>query len=120
MALNREMTMEEKKIREYTDSQISRAGQLEHIVFTDEQRDILLDYASMIGDQDSIRQMVWKLSAAIHSEDEQQIEDTLWDCRKEMESYPDPTVGLAELRGYGYHAGDMFPIRKEKRWICIG
>lgn len=114
MALNREMTMEEKKIREYTESQISRAGQLEHIVFTDEQRDILLDYASTIGDQDSIRQMVWKLSEAIHSEDEQQIEDTLWDCRKEMESYPDPTVGLAELRGYGYHAGDMFPIRKEK------
>ena len=62
MALNREMTMEEKKIREYTESQISRAGQLEHIVFTDEQRDILLDYASTIGDQDSIRQMVWKLS----------------------------------------------------------
>lgn len=114
MALNREMTMEEKKIREYTESQISRAGQLEHIVFTDEQRDILLDYASMTGDQDSIRQMVWKLSAAIYSEDEQQIEDTLWDCRKEMESYPDSTVGLAELRGYGYHAGDMFPIRKEK------
>ena len=73
MALNREMTMEEKKIREYTESQISRAGQLEHIVFTDEQRDILLDYASTIGDQDSIRQMVWKLSEAIHSEDEQQI-----------------------------------------------
>lgn len=46
MALNREMTMEEKKIREYTESQISRAEQLEHIVFTDEQRDILLDYAS--------------------------------------------------------------------------
>lgn len=114
MAINREMTMEEKRIREYTENQIGRAEQLEHIVFTDEQREILLDYASMTGDQDGIEQMVWKLSTAIQSEDEQQIEDTLWDCRKEVESYPDPTVGMAELREYGYLAGDMFPIRKEK------
>ena len=114
MAINREMTTAEKEIKEYTQSQMEQTEHDESIVFTDEQKKILLEYGTMSGDLYNIRKKLRNLAKAIHTEDDQMMEDVLWECRREIEDFPDTSVGMSELKGYGYIADDMFPVRKEK------
>lgn len=114
MAINREITTAEKEIKEYTKSRMEQTEHDESIAFTDEQKKILLEYGTMSGDLYNIRKKFRDLEKAIHTGDNQKIEDVLEKCRREIEDFPDTSVGLSELKGYGYVADDMFPLRKEK------
>ena len=58
MAMNRKMTMAEKEVRDYAKRQMERAGQRENILFTEEQKEQVLEYAVVTGDDYDIRKMV--------------------------------------------------------------
>ena len=111
MAMNKNMISAEKEVRDYAQRLMERAEQRENIVFTEEQKEQVLEYATMIGDDYNIRQMVRNLAFAVRTSDEEKINETLWDARDEIDSFPDRSVGMAELKGYGYIADDMFPLR---------
>ena len=113
MAMNRNMTMAEKEVRDYAQKQMERAEQRENILFTEEQKEQVLEYAAMTGDDYDIRNMVRDLAAALRSSDEEKVDEILGDAREEIDSFPDHSVGMAELKGYGYTADDMFPLRQE-------
>lgn len=113
MAMNRNMTMAEKEVRDYAKRQLERAEQRESILFTEEQKEQILEYAAIIGDDYDIRKMVRDLADAVRSSDEEKVDKILWDARKEIDGFPDRSVGMAELKGYGYTADDMFPLRQE-------
>ncbi|HBG8678845.1 TPA: hypothetical protein KRH99_003689, partial [Clostridioides difficile] len=55
MAMNRNMTMAEKEVRDYAQKQMERAEQWENILFTEEQKEQVLEYAAMTGDDYDIR-----------------------------------------------------------------
>ena len=101
MAMNRNMTVAEKEIRDFAQKLMERAEQREGITFTEEQKEQVLDYAAMIGDDYNIRQMVRNLASAVRTSDEEKINEILWDARDEIDSFPDRSVGMAELKGYG-------------------
>lgn len=113
MAMNRKMTMAEKEVRDYAQRQTERAEQRENIVFTEEQKEQVLEYAAMTGDDYNIRKMVRDLADAVRSSDEEKVDEILWDAREEIDGFPDRSVGMSELKGYGYTADDMFPLRQE-------
>lgn len=113
MAMNRIMTMAEKDIRDYAQRQMERAEQRENIVFTEKLKEQVLEYAAMTGDDYDIRKMVRNLADAVRSSDEEKVDEILWDAREEIDGFPDRSVGMAELKGYGYTADDMFPLRQE-------
>lgn len=113
MAMNRIMTMAEKEIRDYAQRQMERAEQRENIVFTEKLKEQVLEYAAMTGDDYDIRKMVRDLADAVRSSDEEKVDEILWDAREEIDGFPDRSVGMAELKGYGYTADDMFPLRQE-------
>lgn len=113
MAMNKKMTSAEKEVRDYAQRLMNRAEQRENISFTEEQKEQVLEYAAMTGDDYSIRKMVRDLASAVRSSDEEKINEVLWDARDEIDSFPDRSVGMAELKGYGYTADDMFPLRQE-------
>lgn len=113
MAMNRNMTMAEKEVRDYAQRQMERAEQRENIVFTEKQKEQVLEYAAMIGDDYKIRKMVRDLADAVRSSDEEKVDEILGDAREEIDGFPDRSVGMAELKGYGYTADDMFPLRQE-------
>ena len=46
MAMNRIMTMAEKEIRDYVQKQMERAERREDILFTEEQKEQVLEYAA--------------------------------------------------------------------------
>lgn len=113
MAMNRNMTMAEKEVRDYAQRQMERAEQWENILFTEEQKEQVLEYAAMTGDDYEIRKMVRDLADAVRSSDEDKVDEILWNAREKIDSIPDRSVGMAELKGYGYTADDMFPLRQE-------
>lgn len=113
MAMNRNMTMAEKEVRDYAQRQMERAEQRENILFTEEQKEQVLEYAAMTGDDYDIRKMVRDLADAVRSSDEEKVDEILWNARAEIDGFPDRSVGMAELKGYGYTADDMFPLRQE-------
>ena len=113
MAMNRNMTMAEKEVRDYAQKQMERAEQRENILFTEEQKEQVLEYAAMTGDDYDIRKMVRDLANAVRSSDEEKVDEILRDAREEIDEFPDRSVGMAELKGYGYTADDMFPLRQE-------
>lgn len=113
MAMNRNMTMAEKEVRDYAQKQMERAEQRENILFTEEQKEQVLEYAAMTGDDYDIRKMVRDLADAVRSSDEEKVDEILWNAREEIDGFPDRSVGMAELKGYGYTADDMFPLHQE-------
>lgn len=113
MAMNRNMTTAEKEVRDYAQKQMERAEQRENILFTEEQKEQVLEYAAMTGDDYDIRKMVRDLAEAVRSSDEEKVDEILNDAREEIDEFPDRSVGMAELKGYGYTADDMFPLRQE-------
>lgn len=113
MAMNRNVTMAEKEVRDYAKRQMERAEQREKILFTEEQKEQVLEYAVMTGDDYDIRKMVRDLADAVRSSDEEKVDEILRDAREEIDGFPDRSVGMAELKGYGYTADDMFPLRQE-------
>ena len=113
MAMNRNMTMAEKEVRDYAQRQMERAEQRENIVFTEKQKEQVLEYAAMTGDDYNISKMVRDLADAVRSSDEEKMDEILGDAREEIDGFPDRSVGMAELKGYGYTTDDMFPLRQE-------
>ena len=113
MAMNRNMTVAEKEVRDYAQRQMERAEQWANILFSEEQKEQVLEYAAMTGDDYNIRKMVKDLADAVRSSDEEKVNEILWDAREEIDGFPDRSVGMAELKGYGYTADDMFPLRQE-------
>ena len=113
MAMNRNMTMAEKEVRDYAQRQMERAEQRESILFTEEQKEQVLEYAAMTGDDYDIRKMIRDLADAVRSSDEEKVKEILRDAREEIDEFPDRSVGMAELKRYGYTADDMFPLRQE-------
>ena len=99
MAMNRIMTMAEKEIRDYAQRQMERAEQRENILFTEEQKEQVLVYAAMTGDDYNVRKMVRDLADAVRSSDEEKVNEILWDAREEIDGFPDCSVGMAELKG---------------------
>lgn len=113
MAMNRIMTMAEIEIRDYAQRQMERAEQRGNIVFTEEQKEQVLEYAAMTGDDYDIRKMVRDLADAVRSSDEEKVDEILGYAREEIDRFPDRSVGMVELKGYGYTADDMLPLRQE-------
>ena len=113
MAMNRNVTMAEKEVRDYAKRQMERAEQRESILFTEEQKEQVLEYAAMTGDDYDIRKMVRDLATALRFSDEEKVDEILRDAREEIDGFPDRSVGIAELKGYGYTEDDMFPLRQE-------
>lgn len=111
MEMNQEMTNVEKNIRDYTQILIDRAEQ-RGAIFSDEEKLQLMDYAQMTGDQSAIRRLVRKLTRAALQMDRKEREDILYGAQDEIENLPDPSIGMARLQGYGYTAGDMYPLRR--------
>ena len=112
MAMNRTLGMEAQKMQDYVQEQIERRER-RGIVFSDEIKEDIFDYALLIGNEDFVRRLVRDLADAISESQEEKVEDLLYDARQEIQELPDPTVGKLELIDYGYTSDNMVPLRKE-------
>ena len=82
-------------------------------IFTSEERNLIVNYAYKLDDMDKTRELAEKL-AYREQYAQQDVALTIIDAKAEIESLPDPMIGLSEMREYGYQWNEMLPLTKEK------
>ena len=112
MAMNRTLGMEAQKMQGYVQEQIERRER-RGIVFSDEIKEAIFDYALLIGNEDSVRKLVRDLADAISESQEEKVEDLLYDARQEIQELPDPTVGKLIM---GIQQIIWFRLEKKLLW----
>ena len=115
MAMNRNMTMAEKEVRDYAKRQMERAEQRGNIVFTEEQKEQILEYAAMTGDDYHIRKIVRDLADAVRSSDEEKVDEILGDAREEIDGFPVNTIFTPDdIPGYASYDRKNCPYCQKK------
>ena len=110
------------KIAEQIDSNLSvmeQAEQLIHhleaekIIFTSDERNLIVNYAYKLDDMDKTRELAEKLAYQLEYS-QQDVGLTIIDAQAEIDALPDPMIGLSEMREYGYTWNEMLPLTQEK------
>lgn len=82
-------------------------------VYTDDERDLIVNYAYKLDDIDKTRELAERLAYQIENEPVNEPL-TVIDARAEINALPDPMIGLSEMREYGYTWNEMLPLTQEK------
>lgn len=81
--------------------------------FTDDERNLVINYAYKLDDMDNVRQLVETL--AVQEENfPNLIAQTVINAQAEIDSLPDGMVGLSEMHKYGYSWNEMLPLTKDR------
>lgn len=110
------------KIAEQIDSNFSVMGQAELLInqleaektiFTSDERNLIVNYAYKLDDMNKTRELAEKLAYQLEYA-QPDVGLTIIDAQTEIDSLPDPMIGLSEMREYGYIWNEMLPLTKEK------
>lgn len=82
-------------------------------VYTNDERDLIVNYAYKLDDMDKTRELAERLAYQIENEPVNEPL-TVIDARAEINALPDPMIGLSEMREYGYTWNEMLPLTQEK------
>ena len=82
-------------------------------LFSDDERNLIVNYAYKLDDMDKTRELAEKLAYQIEYEPVNEPL-TVIDARAEIDALPDPMIGLSEMREYGYTWKEMLPLTQEK------
>ncbi|MBQ2886948.1 MAG: DUF4316 domain-containing protein [Alphaproteobacteria bacterium] len=81
-------------------------------VFTEDERNLIVNYAYKLDDMDKTRTLAEKLAYQIENEPVNEPL-TVIEARAEINALPDPLIGLSEMREYGYTWNEMLPLTQE-------
>ena len=110
------------KIAEQIDSNLSVMEQAERLInqleaektiFTSDERNLIVNYAYKLNDMDKTRELAEKLAYQLEYA-QQDVGLTIIDAQAEIDAFPDPMIGLSEMREYGYTWNEMLPLTQEK------
>lgn len=88
-------------------------------VFTDGERDLIVNYNYKLDDIEKTRALAEKLAYMIENEPVNEAL-TVIDAKAEIEALPDGMVGLSEMHEYGYSWNEMLPLTKDKAAELFG
>ena len=108
-----------KRSPDYAKRQMERAEQRGNIVFTEEQKEQILEYAAMTGDDYHIRKIVRDWQTLSVPRMKRRWMEILGDAREEIDGFPDRSVGMAELKGYAIPQMICFLFVRRWRWSFI-
>ena len=110
------------KIAEQIDSNLSVMEQAERLInqleaektiFRSDERNLIVNYAYKLNDMDKTRELAEKLAYQLEYA-QQDVGLTIIDAQAEIDAFPDPMIGLSEMREYGYTWNEMLPLTQEK------
>ena len=110
------------KIAEQIDSNLSVMEQAEQLInqleaektiFTSDERNLIVNYAYKLDDMNKTRELAEKLAYQLEYA-QPDVGLTIIDAQTEIDSLPDPMIGLSEMREYGYIWNEMLPLTQEK------
>lgn len=96
-------------------------NRMEHgaTVFTDDERNLIVNYNYKLDDMEKTRELVEKLAYMIEN---QPVNESLTviDAQAEIDALPDGMIGLSEMHEYGYSWNEMLPLTKDKATELFG
>ena len=102
--------------------ELSAMQQAEHIihrlehgqpVFSDDERNLIVNYAFKLGDMEKTRELAEHIYAQ-ETEGNQDVALVMIDAQAEIDVLPDTMVGISEMQEYGYTWNEMLPLTKER------
>ncbi len=102
--------------------ELSAMQQAEHIIhrlehgqsaFSDEERNLIVNYAFKLGDMEKTRELAEHIYAQ-ETEGNQDVALAMIDAQAEIDALPDTLVGISEMQDYGYTWNEMLPLTKER------
>ena len=102
--------------------ELSAMQQAEHIihrlehgqpVFSDDERNLIVNYAFKLGDMEKTRELAEHIYAQ-ETEGNQDVALVMIDAQAEIDALPDTMVGIFEMQEYGYTWNEMLPLTKER------
>ena len=102
--------------------ELSAMQQAEHIIhrlehgqtaFSDEERNLIVNYAFKLGDMEKTRELAEHIYAQ-EIEGNQDVALVMIDAQAEIDALPDTMVGISEMQEYGYTWNEMLPLTKER------
>ena len=102
--------------------ELSAMQQAEHIIhrlehgqpaFSDEARNLIVNYAFKLGDMEKTRELAEHIFAQ-ETEGNQDVALAMIDAQAEIDALPDTMVGISEMQEYGYTKNEMLPLTKER------
>ncbi len=102
--------------------ELSAMQQAEHIIhrlehgqpaFSDEERNLIVNYAFKLGDMEKTRELAEHIYAQ-ETEGNQDVALVIIDAQAEIDALPDTMVGISEMQEYGYTWNEMLPLTKER------
>lgn len=102
--------------------ELSAMQQAEHIIhrlehgqsaFSDEERNLIVNYAFKLGDMEKTREIAEYIYAQ-ETEGNRDVALAMIDAQAEIDALPDTMVGISEMQEYGYTWNEMLPLTKER------
>ncbi len=90
-------------------------NEIEHekTIFSDDERNLIINYAYKIGDMEKTRELAENI--AMNEENSPNlVAQTVINAQAEIDALPDGMVGLSEMHEYGYTWAEMLPLTQEK------
>lgn len=96
-------------------------NRMEHgaTVFTDDERNLIVNYNYKLDDMEKTRELVEKLAYMIENQPVNEAL-TIIDAQAEIDALPDGMIGLSEMHEYGYSWNEMLPLTKDKATELFG
>lgn len=82
-------------------------------VFSDDERNLIVNYAFKLGDMEKTRELAEHIYAQ-ETEGNQDVALVMIDAQAEIDALPDTMVGISEMQEYGYTWNEMLPLTKER------
>jgi len=85
----------------------------EKTIFSDDERNLIVNYAYKLGDMEKTRELVEHI--AMYEENSPNlVAQTVINAQAEIDALPDGMVGLSEMYEYGYTWAEMLPLTQER------
>lgn len=91
----------------------------EKTIFTDAERNLIVNYMYKFDDMDKTRELAEKLAYMIENQPVNEAL-TVIDAQAEIDRLPDGMVGLSEMHEYGYTWNEMLPLTQERALELFG
>ena len=102
--------------------ELSAMQQAEHIihrlehgqpVFSDDERNLIVNYAFKLGDMEKTRELAEHIYAQ-EVDGNQDVALAMIDAQAEIDALPDSMISISEMQEYGYTWNEMFPLTQER------
>ena len=85
----------------------------EKSIFSDDERNLIINYAYKIGDMEKTREIAENI--AMYEENSPNlVAQTVINAQAEIDALPDGMVGVSQMHEYGYTWAEMLPLTQEK------